>query len=111
MSKKKNKKFKGHHHQPQHQSVVTANVTSSIQLESTDANATAPETAIVEEAPADEITLLNKKYAYVRRDVGKLLIVLSSLAILFVAVYFIGIKTNYLTESGNWIYKLGHFSI
>jgi len=109
MSKKKNKKFKAHHHQPTYQPAVSP-VAPSVQSTGNATVTTMPE-APVKEAPLDEISVLNKKYAYVRRDVGKLLIVLTSLAILFVAIYFLGTKTDILTMVGNWIYKIGHFSI
>ncbi|MDO8443948.1 MAG: hypothetical protein Q7S80_00370 [bacterium] len=66
--------------------------------------------AITPEKP-DEIALLNEKYAFVRRDVRKLIIVLGSLVLLFVAIYFVNTRTTLLTNLGNWIYKIGHFSI
>lgn len=66
--------------------------------------------AITPEKP-DEIALLNEKYAFVHRDVRKLMIVLGSLVVLFIAIYFINTRTTILTNLGDWIYKVGHFSI
>ncbi|HLC43640.1 MAG TPA: hypothetical protein VJK08_00720 [Patescibacteria group bacterium] len=63
------------------------------------------------ELPTDEMAALDEKYAFVRRDVRKLMIVLGSLVVLFVAIYFVNTKTTILSNLGDWIYRVGHFSI
>lgn len=59
----------------------------------------------------DETAVLDEKYAFVRRDVRKLMIVLGSLVVLFIAIYFLNIKTEILVNLGNWVYRVTHISI
>lgn len=105
MSKKKNKKFKKRHSiQPaaaEHRiETVQLGVTQSVTNEPIMANGT----EIVEKK--SEIDTLNEKYQYVRRDVNKLLIILATLAILFVGIYFLGQKTSVLNNLGDWVHKV-----
>ncbi|MFA6963341.1 MAG: hypothetical protein WC227_01315 [Patescibacteria group bacterium] len=68
---------------------------------------TAPEAPI----KVDRETELNAKYAHIRKDVNKLLIVIASLTIIFVGIYILGQKTDVLTNIGDWIYKIGNFQL
>ncbi len=110
---KKHNKFKKHggnkHNVVRPQAVQpamtgTATVSAPEQIQSTPVEPVAPE-------QLDEIALLDEKYAFIRRDVRKLMIVLGSLVILFIAIYFVNTKTEILANLGDWIYKVGHFSI
>jgi len=57
------------------------------------------------------ISILNERYLHVRKDVKKLLIVLGTLVIILIGTYFLGQKTTVLSSVGDWLYKLGNFSI
>jgi len=115
---KKNKKFKKHAHKhstqysvPSTQSAEkTLDQSSSTGNIETDTKVTTS-TKTASEISPDETKILNERYTYVRRDVRKLMFVLSVLVILFVATYFLNTKTTVLDNFGDWIYKIGHFSI
>jgi len=109
MGKKKNKKFKLSH-KP---SISVAQseqpeITGSI---STDTLVTGRKVAAPNTVAADKNTELDAKYTYVRKDVTKLLIVIASLAIIFVGIYILGQQTAILSNIGNWIYKIGNFQL
>jgi hypothetical protein len=104
---KKHNKFKKH---------GTAKHITSAQTAPTSATYEVAESSVVpaemsKPEKVDEMELLNEKYAFVRHDVRKLGIVLGSLVILFIATYFLNTHTTILTNLGDWIYKVGHFSI
>ncbi|MEI6498715.1 MAG: hypothetical protein WCO23_02005 [bacterium] len=46
------------------------------------------------------------EYTHVRKDIRVILLTILLLAVLIVAVYFLGNKTSILTNFGDWIYKI-----
>jgi len=60
---------------------------------------------------AEHIAELDEKYRPIHRDVNKLMVVLASLAIIFVGVYFLNDKTTIIANIGTWIYKIGNFQL
>lgn len=110
MSKKKNKKFK------KSSAVIKPSVLNAQdnivekQSETQKNNITSSVTAEKNNDPY-AISILNERYIPVRRDVRKLLIVLSILAIILVGTYFVGLKTNILSAIGDWLYKIGNFAV
>lgn len=103
MAKKKNKKFKKSQPVVQEQPIAVAgkNDVTAISQNS------APE---IKEKPKDDydIDVLNAKYQPIRHDVFKLLIVLASLAVVFIAIYLVGAKTSILSTIGDWLYKVSN---
>jgi len=110
MGKKKNKKFKQSYHSTDSNSGAMAQPTSITMNNSSTASSTEKITP-TESAKPDLETELTAKYAYVRKDVLKLGIVIASLAIIFTGIYIIGQKTTVLANVGDWIYKIGNFQI
>ncbi len=113
---KKHNKFKKHggvkHHPAQHQAAPSARPESEIRSSEPEIQESNPKIQTPKsEIPTDEIALLNEKYAFVRHDVRKLMIVLTTLAIIFVATYFLNTKTTVLANLGNWVYRVTHISI
>ncbi|PIS07522.1 hypothetical protein COT78_03235 [Candidatus Berkelbacteria bacterium CG10_big_fil_rev_8_21_14_0_10_43_13] len=118
---KKNKKFKKHTHKHSSSQVQSTGLkleTRSSELETENLESDVQESSSEirkSNSPlpvADpEIAILDERYTYVRRDVRKLMIVLAVLIVLFVATYFLNTKTTVLDNFGDWIYKVGHFSI
>jgi uncharacterized membrane protein len=113
MAKKKNKKFKS-------QSKVESKPVSLAAKQSvSDADKSGLRASMNEERKnaepelitKDELTLLNEKYSFVRKDVTKLLITLGVLAILFVGFYILGKTTGTLESVGSWIYKITNIQI
>ena len=110
MGKKKNKKFKHSHH------AVISNPVVATQPVVINGSETAATASVEKITPAEPVKIdpeaeLNAKYAYVRRDVMKLLLVILILAIIFVGIYILGQRTAVLANIGDWIYKVGHFSL
>lgn len=108
MSKKKNKKFKKSGGAKTISSVQQAPVLTTNSDAKADNIESTPARDIITEKEKDEIELLNEKYLPIRKDVKKLLIVLAILAVLFVAIYFVGQKTTILTTIGDWLYKISN---
>jgi hypothetical protein len=105
MSKKKFKKFKSQA-KPAEKIIRT-----EINQAGETVSVVEPKVSPVETKKLDHIEELNQKYAFVRKDVGKLLIVLGSLALLFVGFYFLGTETKILANVGDWIYKISNFQL
>lgn len=110
MSKKKNKKFKkttvASHSTV---SAVGENV-SNMQTLSTEKN-NQPVIAAEKDNDPYAISILNKKYLHVRKDVKKLLITISILVICLIGAYILGAQTSVLSTIGDWLYKLGNFAV
>ncbi len=111
MGKKKNKKFR-QSVRPAIQAevareTVAAATSNNLAGAPADTLKTTPETPV----KPDLMTELNAKYAHIRKDVNKLLIVIASLAIIFVGIYILGQKTAVLTNIGDWIYKACNFQL
>lgn len=112
MSKKKNKFKRSKHAHPQAQ--VAAPVTNNaVNLENPEAEpmiqsavSGAPSSAKPE---ADDFYSSNQ-YAHVRRDIKIVLALLVGIIILLFAIYYLGLKTTYLTTFGNWIYRVLNIS-
>ncbi|MCX6808896.1 MAG: hypothetical protein NTW50_04535 [Candidatus Berkelbacteria bacterium] len=107
MGKKKCKKFKNQSKPVQQPTQInpvaqTGTTTAASEMKPTE-NFTPKE--------LDRMTELNQKYAYVRKDVRKLLFVLGTVVMLFVATYFLKAKTPLLTDLGNWVYKISNFQL
>lgn len=118
MSKKKTKKFKSHekhHSQAQYSpatSVVTIPEIVAMGAEESKTEVASPVRAIAQlVSEKNEIEELNEKYSYVRHDVKRLMIVLSALALIFVGLYFVSIKTNLFQIVGDWVYRVSNFQI
>jgi|GEM_PF-1084718 len=112
---KKNKKFKKHTYK--HSSQNTENRIKNTVSAQPQANENADVKEIAAPAksePAisvDEMRVLNERYTYVRRDVRKLVIAMTTLVVLFVVIYYLNTKSDTLVNFGDWLYKIGHFSI
>jgi hypothetical protein len=48
------------------------------------------------------------KYAHVKKDIAKILVIMTSILILLLVIYFISLKTTYLTSLGDFIYRISH---
>lgn len=110
MSKKKLKKFKKKHSQinPTVDSTqVSLNTTSSqiTELEEKEIISEIKEIKNRDNELHDDIYMTDK-YEHVRKDVKKILLIMSSIIIVLIATYFLNQKTTYLTSLGNWIYKI-----
>lgn len=106
MSKKKNKKFKKSPNLTRPQ--VTNSVKEITQSTATTQPTTETEAPRQEKVVKDEydLSVLDEKYRPIRKDVFKLMIVLASLAIIFIAIYVTGTKTLVLDTVGSWVYKI-----
>lgn len=112
MSKKKFKKKKNKKHSQQNVYAVQQPAVSTALVMSSDPNEvkdTAPE--VIEEKtpeiahdaviPAEE----EKEYAYIRKDVKKIVIILSSVIALIIIAFVVNSKTTIFYSMGNWLYK------
>ena len=110
MSKKKNKFKRSKQSHPQSQ-VSTPVTNSAGNLEGMAAEPLAQ--PAVTSAPAksepDDFYTTNQ-YAHVRRDIKIVLALLLGIIILLFAIYYLGLKTTYLTTFGNWIYRILNIS-
>jgi hypothetical protein len=115
MSKKKNKKFKKKYHggsqvasidQP---AIINQPNAISPAADLPLGTPTSPSPATIKPESATSGT--EHDYSYVKNDVIKIVIVLVSLAIIVVAIYFVQTKTPILQNLGNWIYKILDFNI
>ena len=52
--------------------------------------------------PAEDIA----EYAHVKVDVKKILLIMTIIVVLLLVTYYIDLKTSYLNNIGNWIYKI-----
>jgi len=111
MSKKKfkKKKNKKHGHQPtyivQKPIISTTPTTSQSVTDVTEApeviEEKAPEPTADAVIPAEE----EKEFAYVRRDVKKILIVMGSIVVLLIIAFIVNSKTTAFYSMGNWLYQ------
>jgi len=46
------------------------------------------------------------KYGYVRKDIKKILIIMTILVLLLIVSLFVELKTDLFKDFGNWIYKV-----
>ncbi len=114
MSKKKHKKFKKkkkHGHidfapaqprpvrveQPAQTTSTSAQTIEPEELEAAETN---------NEPTAEAIAAEKKEYAYVRRDVKKILVVLGSIVVLLIIVFYINQKTPLFYSLGDWLYRV-----
>lgn len=102
---KKNKKFKN--------KTKNVNLTPKSQTthEVVDTENSADVTRVEVAADLNEDEILNEKYRYVRHDVKRLVLIIFALFIVTGIFYWLNIRTSVLDSFGNWIYKIGHFSI
>ena len=105
MSKKKNKFKKKKAHRlgaiaVSTQAVEIANPISESLEESFDH---APSPVIQEEKPDAYKT---DKYAHVKVDIKKILIIMAIIILVLFGVYVLSLKTTILDSFGNWIYKI-----
>ncbi|HOX41617.1 MAG TPA: hypothetical protein PK263_05505 [bacterium] len=108
MGKKKNKKFKK---TAGHSEATTKNITRSMTATENEVSEIDSSETNVPIGKVDLMGELDHKYTYVRRDVKKLGIAITTLAILMIVIYFTNQKTGFLGTIGNWIYKVGNFQI
>jgi hypothetical protein len=107
MSKKNKKKFKRNKF---NQSPTSASSVQESMSDASESDVTAPatEATIKSEKPMADDPYSNNEYDHVRKDVRKILFIISILALIFVAVWLIGTKTGVLTSFGDWIYKIAN---
>lgn len=103
MSKKKNK-FKRSKNSQIHSQVSTPARDNSVAPES-DAAEAKVQSVVAAPTEPDDFYKTNQ-YAHVRRDIKIVLALLAGIIILLFAIYYIGLKTTYLTTFGNWLYKV-----
>lgn len=46
------------------------------------------------------------EYAHVKKDIRKILIIMLIIVIVLIGIYLLSLKTSFLTNFGNWTYKL-----
>jgi len=107
---KKNKKFKKTKHQNNLAELKSGNIANTPVRELTE-DLEAKSEIIKKDATNNEEEELNRQYDYVRRDVLKLGLVISILVLIFIAIYFVSLKTSLLQTAGDWIYQISHFQI
>lgn len=101
MSKKKFKKFK----KISNQQLQTNNAATSSEKRDaivSELNATEKERKELAEKDIYD----TDKYDHVKKDVKKITIILGSIILLLFGIYFLSLKTTYLSTAGNWIYKI-----
>lgn len=107
MGKKKNNKFKKKKHQFINASTSfkqTANISSDDgETEVTKENIDLEE---IEAKDEKEEFYQTDQYAHVKKDIQKILIIMSSIIIVLFGVYYLSLKTSYLNVIGDWIYKV-----
>lgn len=120
MSKKKFKKFKkkkkhGQHSYSGYAPVQEPQVREPVQVQQSTAATSIPIQTPVEpekteateskKEVAEEIAANNKEYAYVKRDVKKILIVMGSIIALLIVAFYVNEKTPIFHSMGNWLYN------
>ena len=111
MGKKKNKKFR-QSVRPAAQTETVRETVSTMEPENrTNTPVNTKKTSSDTPVKPDVMIELNAKYAHIRKDVNKLLIVIASLAVIFVGICILGQKTSVLTNIGDWIYKVCNFQL
>lgn len=111
MSKKKNKKFFKKSAKASQPDVSKTTNDVSVQQSTVSGERLAEPFVTEKNNDPYAISILNERYLHVRKDVNKLLIVLGTLVIILIGTYFLGQKTTILSSVGDWLYKLGNFSI
>ena len=112
MSKKKNKFKRSKHSHPQSQ-VAAPIMNNAVNLENPEAEPLIQSavTSASESAKTEPDDLYaNNQHDYVRRDIKIVLALLAGIIILLFAIYYLGLKTTYLTTFGNWIYRILNIS-
>lgn len=107
MPKKKFKKFKKSQQPQVKPEVIVNTITESGEV-------IMPAKKVVETKESkyqEDLAHLNEKYLPIRKDVFKLLMVITILIILFISVYVISQKTTILGSFGDWIYRVCNFQI
>lgn len=108
MSKKKNKKFKKI--KPKLKPAIATNTGTF-----TSSDPVFPEKA-VETPPANEKIIesenayKNPEYDHVKKDIKKILLIITILIVLFAGIYVLGEKTNSLKAIGDWIYRVANIN-
>ena len=61
----------------------------------------------IEESVSKDIpTSIENEYAYVKKDIKKILLIILSLVVILIAVYIVDLKTTLLSSFGDWIYRI-----
>lgn len=108
MSKKKTKKFRAGIKSP----VKTTSVTANSDLTNVqDGDVIELANELIETKEEAEHKEMLSRYAYVKKDVHKLLFSFGILVVLFIGFFVLNTQTSILANLGNWIYKIGSFQI
>lgn len=102
MSKKKSKKFK----KIKKQSPVD-------QMKPAQSGPETSNSELIEEIKESKVedhneAYLTKQYDHVRRDIKKVTLIMTLILLSVVGFYFLNDKTPYLTNLGDWIYKVAN---
>ena len=66
-----------------------------------------PEIALADKAVETQAKqVLAPEFAYVSRDVKKILTILGIIVLILIGLYFLDIKTSYLASMADWIYRI-----
>lgn len=106
---KKNKKFK--RNKSRHGYVAPAHIETTAKAESPESEGgidNAADQTVEKAKKVEEDPYASGQYDHVRKDVKKILFIISILVLIFVAVWLVGAKTNLLTSIGDWIYKIAN---
>jgi len=107
MSKKKNKFKKKKHHQ---QNIVAPQI-ESVKIASQE-NEPAKEiennspTPALPEIPKEHESYSSDKYAHVKTDIKKILIIMAIIFLILIGIYILSFKTTFLNTFGDWVYKI-----
>jgi hypothetical protein len=109
MSKKKNKRFKKN--KPQ-KVFLNEKSESSNTLVSSDTTISDESIANDQTAQASTVKIddpyTHNQYDHVKKDTKKILIIIGIISVIFLGIYFIGLKTEILNSFGDWIYKIAN---
>lgn len=112
MSKKKKKfnKLKKKHLVQPNQSHQTPKITTEQNDNNLEAEvASLPsesEVDIRESVSKDIPASIENEYAYVKKDIKKILLIIFSLVVILIAIYIVGLKTTLLSSFGDWVYEI-----
>lgn len=114
MSKKKKKfnKLKKKHlikpnqnHNQQASRITTEQKDKSLEAE-IDSLPSESEDDIEESVSGDIPTSIENQYAYVKKDIKRILLIILLLVIILIAIYVMNAKTTLLSSFGDWIYQV-----
>ena len=108
---KKNKKFQKKKHKvaplaPRHQETTLASTSSEV-IESVIQD----DPAELQEEEKEPDFYETDKYAHVKKDIAKILIIMALIFVILFVAYYLSLRTSIFTSFGDWIYKITNINI